>query len=224
VSNAVPIEVAEVFSPANIPGLVGWWDAADETTFIYSSGTEISEWLDKSPVGWHMTQTVISQQPGRQDAIQNGLAAIAYNPALWELMSAPTNVGKPFTLFFASSSYAGRLTWWSTTGGIYWATDSGNFYFGGPQAGPVTPADWLPLAYAFRNDGGAPAGTVFFRNGVAATGGIAAGESVQNLSVGSPTSDKFEAWHFEAILSNVYLSDAQMAEVSAYLREKWATP
>jgi hypothetical protein len=36
-------------------GLVMWMDAADDTTFSYSSGTTVSQWRDKSVSGFHMT-------------------------------------------------------------------------------------------------------------------------------------------------------------------------
>ena len=35
-------------------GLVMWMDAADDTTFSYSSGTTVSQWRDKSGFNYHM--------------------------------------------------------------------------------------------------------------------------------------------------------------------------
>ena len=34
--------------------LYAWYDAADDTTFSYSSGTSVSQWRDKSGFGYHM--------------------------------------------------------------------------------------------------------------------------------------------------------------------------
>lgn len=35
--------------------LYAWYDAADDSTFSYSSGTAVSQWRDKSGFGYHMT-------------------------------------------------------------------------------------------------------------------------------------------------------------------------
>ncbi len=39
-------------------GLVMWMDAADDTTFSYSSGTTVSQWRDKSGYNYHMVPKV----------------------------------------------------------------------------------------------------------------------------------------------------------------------
>jgi hypothetical protein len=41
------------FSPASLPGLVGWYDASGTSNFTFSSGQTISAWLDKSPHSNH---------------------------------------------------------------------------------------------------------------------------------------------------------------------------
>jgi hypothetical protein len=42
------------FSPANLTGLAGWWDADDASTFTYTTAPIISQWRDKSPNLLHM--------------------------------------------------------------------------------------------------------------------------------------------------------------------------
>jgi hypothetical protein len=42
---------ASGFSPQVIPGLALWLDAADQSTFTFSSGSNISQWNDKSGNG-----------------------------------------------------------------------------------------------------------------------------------------------------------------------------
>ena len=49
--------------PTNIPGLVLWLDGADTATIQYSSGTNVSNWLDKSGFGNNARQTTSANQP-----------------------------------------------------------------------------------------------------------------------------------------------------------------
>jgi hypothetical protein len=223
VSNAVTFTVEDVFTPDKVPGLVAWWDATDEATFTYSADAEISEWANKLG-GWPFTQSVITQQPARYTAGQNGLPVILYNPALAELLTNALAMVRPFTLYFGSHSYAARLIWWSSSSGIYWSTDTGNFYFGGPQAGPVTPADWEPLFYTFSQSGSSPGLTTVYRNGVAITGGVQAGENLTNLFIGGTVTDFFESSLFEVLLYTGQHDSTTQATVQQYLRDKWGTP
>lgn len=50
-------------------GLVMWMDAADDTTFSYSSGTTVTQWRDKSPSGFHMVPK--SAGPTRSTALNS---------------------------------------------------------------------------------------------------------------------------------------------------------
>ena len=56
-------------------GLVMWMDAADDTTFSYSSGTTVSQWRDKSGSNYHMTP--VSAGPTR-NAFLNSRKVLAF--------------------------------------------------------------------------------------------------------------------------------------------------
>jgi hypothetical protein len=43
-----PFQLTQSFVPTQIPGCQLWFDAADQTTLTYSSGTSVSQWQDKS--------------------------------------------------------------------------------------------------------------------------------------------------------------------------------
>ena len=58
--------------PTDLPvknGLVMWMDAADDTTFSYSSGTTVSQWRDKSGFNYHMVP--ISAGPTRNSFLNS---------------------------------------------------------------------------------------------------------------------------------------------------------
>ena len=52
-------------------GLLLWLDAADDTTFSYSSGTEVSQWRDKSGNNFHANQATTAQQPSRSTVVNS---------------------------------------------------------------------------------------------------------------------------------------------------------
>jgi hypothetical protein len=66
--------------PTDLPvknGLALWLDAADDTTFSYSSGTLVSQWRDKSGNNRHFFQATANNQPSRS-AVVNSRKAIQF--------------------------------------------------------------------------------------------------------------------------------------------------
>jgi hypothetical protein len=60
--------------PTDLPvknGLLVWLDAADDTTFSYSSGTEVSQWRDKSGNNFHANQATVANQPSRNTTVNS---------------------------------------------------------------------------------------------------------------------------------------------------------
>ena len=69
--------------PTDLPvknGLLLWLDAADDTTFSYSSGTVVSQWRDKSGNNFHANQSTTAQQPSR-NTINNSRKSVFFNAA-----------------------------------------------------------------------------------------------------------------------------------------------
>jgi len=63
------------FGPTDIPGCALWLDAADASTFTFSSGSNISNWKDKSPNGFTGTS---SGSPTLVTNSQNGLQVVNF--------------------------------------------------------------------------------------------------------------------------------------------------
>ena len=60
--------------PTDLPvknGLALWLDAADDSTFSYSSGTSVSQWRDKSGNNRHFFQATAGNQPSRSSVINS---------------------------------------------------------------------------------------------------------------------------------------------------------
>ena len=62
-------------------GLLLWLDAADDDSFSYSSGTEVSQWRDKSGNNFHANQATVGQQPSRSSTTNSrkGVNFVAAN-------------------------------------------------------------------------------------------------------------------------------------------------
>ena len=59
-------------------GLALWLDAADDTTFSYSSGTSVSQWRDKSGNNFHASQGLVASQPSRS-TFQNSRKTVNFD-------------------------------------------------------------------------------------------------------------------------------------------------
>ena len=81
---------ASRFNPANLGGLALWLDSADSATFTFSSGSNISQWNDKSGNGWNLT--VSAGTPVLSNNALNGLSSVYLNGS-----SSLNNASFPFT-------------------------------------------------------------------------------------------------------------------------------
>jgi len=220
----------KAFTPADLPNLVGWWDAADAATFTYSSGQEISGWADKSGAGRHFTQAVIAQQPSRT-GVQNGQPCIAFNSGVQDTLASSVSVTQPFTFFMSSVSYgAGAyLYWWMDGAGGSLFVDSGvGYYLNNVNVGNLNPGMLdAPVLLTVRVSGGA---WYIWRNETLVVGGANAGGAIGNpLYFGFRAGDSrpyasFQSNLFEPMIYNRALPDAECVQVRTYLRAKWGTP
>ena len=63
---------------APVAGYNLWLDAADASTFTYSSGSVVSQWTDKSANGYTFTQSTVANQPTRTGT-QNGKSTLVFD-------------------------------------------------------------------------------------------------------------------------------------------------
>ena len=67
------------FTPQSIPGVSLWLDAADASTFTFSSGTSITQWRDKVSGIYASNTAGTGSQPVYSAASQNGLGTVYYD-------------------------------------------------------------------------------------------------------------------------------------------------
>ena len=81
-------------------GLLLWLDSSDDSTFSYSSGTEVSQWRDKSGNNFHANQSTTAQQPSR-NVVVNSRKGVNFTSVNGDFMRVSSGIVTPnyITLF-----------------------------------------------------------------------------------------------------------------------------
>jgi len=88
--------------PLNIPGCALWLDAADSST-VTLSGSNVTQWNDKSGSNHHAIQAVLAKRPVYSNASVNGLSTVQTSAAAASGMYIPSfTVTYPLTTFVVS--------------------------------------------------------------------------------------------------------------------------
>lgn len=136
--------------PNQISGLQLWFDAADNSTFSFSSGSNIQTWQDKSPNKYSVGQANVSLQPTLASAAQNSLSGVQLTTAAY-LFTACSNipnfsVGSQTSVFIAARN-ASANSGWNIVNTIWFTAAAGG-----------------TSRYHFSFNQGATAGTTLFMN------------------------------------------------------------
>ena len=218
--------------PTDLPvknGLVMWMDAADDTTFSYSSGTTVSQWRDKSGFNYHMVP--VSAGPTR-NAFLNSRKVIACTTSQ-QIWNSSINLSTSVYTIFGVTRLTGTTNarvlttqYVPSTGGNWllghWGGYVNQYYAEGWVAGPYGTAantawnifmgDWsgssTDLANLYTN------GTAIATN----SNGANAGPIGLGINVNSETSTCEAA---EIVVFNRLLSATERKQVNTYLGQKW---
>lgn len=88
----------KAFSPRDLSGLVGWYDGADSTTLVLTSGF-LSQWTDKSDSARHLTQATANARPVTGGAFK-GSPYFTTNDFLVNRTDSSSTCLVPATAFF----------------------------------------------------------------------------------------------------------------------------
>jgi hypothetical protein len=75
-------------------GLLVWLDASDDSTFSYSSGTEVSQWRDKSGNNFHANQATTANQPSRSNVL-NSRKTVNFSSSSGDFMRVSSGIVNP---------------------------------------------------------------------------------------------------------------------------------
>ena len=221
--------------PTQISGCRMWLDAADATTLTLS-GSNVSEWRDKSGVGIHHIQTTASNQPtygtdsvyGRPGILFNGTSTFLTqsNTSLFPISN--TNTYSIFTAHRVSSNSANIHTIYRGATPVQrqwfrWQSTFANFL-----------ADRDPEGYInfASNNVGAMNGTSSFVNDTTTSSGFINGSLIasvsktssaisQYLSVGGVAGELMNGSIFEVIVFNRVVTATERQQLEGYLAWKW---
>ena len=232
-SSSAPVN----WTPAELPNLALWLDAADAST-ITLNGSTVSQWRDKSPNARHVAQATAVKQPTYTLAAQNNLNVLSFdgnNKSLFA-SSGVINIPQPFSRFVAAQFLV------KSNQSVFLDSDTLNtqcvFYNGETGtswnvANGIAPA-FMNYAYGTRDflnhqhfhiingadsywgiDGSSPTGPV--NGGPGGQAGIRIGHVRMEISPGYA----FNGRVFEIVLVPYVISTSDRQKLEGYLAWKW---
>jgi len=215
------------FNPLNIGDCALWLDAADSTT-VTLSGSNVTQWNDKSGNGYNATQGTAGQRPTYSNR------GVYFNAAASNNMAISVPYPNNFTMFLVASStsvsgayYLGRAN--SGGGGptlIANFTGSSIEYFNVADRATFSTSPTSTFLISFTQQLGGR--IVGFYNGasafdIAQTNNVNPGVAWSTLGNSYLTTynNYITGFMYEMIIFNSILSTAQRQQVEGYLAWKW---
>ena len=212
------------FSPNTISGLSLWLDAADNSTFSFSSGSNVSQWRDKSG---NSNNFVSSGSPtySNNAVVFNGNNIFTQSNSqyiisgnyytIFTVQQAP-NVSGLGTVYRTYINSAGAQLWFRYLNGFQWnVTASSGYIYDGSQTSSF-------IGCLVANTPGV--GTQGYINGTAQSGNPNA-DNLSNayFSIGATygNTENYTGNIYEIIMFNTYVSTSQRQQVEGYLAWKW---
>jgi hypothetical protein len=219
------------FNPLDIAGCALWLDAADYRTFTFSSGSNVSEWRDKSGLGQILSSQTAT---GAVASNFNGRASLYFGRAPWYRTTGFALSNTQGTAWFTVYATTGNI---STSGSILLVGGSNiERFIRQDVANQAQISTFHPPVQRITSDAGAlntpalynfvdtPSALTVFKNGSqifnANTAVTYATNTNQTLQIGY-YNDYLLGHIFELLIYDSPLSTAQRQQVEVYLAEKW---
>jgi hypothetical protein len=221
------------YPAADLPvkgGLILWLDAADDTTFSYSSGAVVSQWRDKSGLNNHVAQSTVANQPSRS-SILNSRKIIVFDGSNDSLSTANSlDLSTTHTIFAIASqsvgsSDAGLVSINNTlNNGMTLHNASGYYAYFGNGGYYATSSITGSTSYIFTKifKGSSSTTRQIYLNGTSATssGTITSTDASGVIRLGQQTT-YLNGTIAEVIIFNRELTATELKQVHTYLGQKW---
>lgn len=235
--------------PLLLPGVVAWWDAANASTFTFSSGNVVENW--SSVVGsYTLSQATPANRPTRSGTI-NGKASVVFDGTSDSLSVASFNLsggGQKLSMWAVFSATAGsnqivaeHSANYNLTSGAFVLirTTSNQASFGKSQTGPLystfensTSITTTPAATVSTHDGALSTNeTIVYVNGSSiGVRGVNDNTNANNINdtlfVGARggTSLFLNGQIAELGFTTNVMTDSDRLLLQQYLAAKWGTP
>jgi hypothetical protein len=227
---AAPVAAAtKSFSnPTDLTGLQSWYDADDASSFTFGTGTQVSQWNDKSGLGRHLTQATGSLQPQR-NGTQNSRTTVTFDGTDDYMDTASFTVAQPITVFFAGDIVSDSdQGWFSSVGGnfqVYIGAGNVYLYCGTTPSGLQLTGSYTGAhTWRFQANGSSTAGYkdgTLLATGDTGSSGTTTGWRLaeRNLTSGYRLTGEV----FEIIVYDRILTGGEITQVEDYLTAKWIT-
>ena len=214
------------FSPQSIPGLTWWLDGADATSMTFSSGSNITQWRDKSGNGFHATGVNSPQKisTGGVSFVASSsnyfTMGVTYSPSQTMFMVTSPVPSTSVNQYYINTNPGNR-------GGIFLGGYNSSFisYYNGGITNFASGTTTNPFVVSLvKVPGGTAVGNY---NGGSQTFSVAANSADSATSTwailgGAGGGVAFlTANIYEFIIFNVALPTTQIQQVEGYLAAKW---
>lgn len=234
------------WTPASIPNVIAWWDASDDSTFTFSSGTSVSQWNSK--IGsYALTQATGTKQPSRS-GIVNGLSSVVFdgNSDAMSVASFDLSPGQEFSIWVVGFGSSGgdqiileqTVNYNNTPGAFVVAKDNANTITGSKKGGLsdyatfTTTGTFITVAKiaVFTHNGALTTNETsgwlnLSTSGTRAGNANTANSNINNtLFVGARNTSSLylNGQLCEFGFANLAMTQNQIQVLSQYLRSKWA--
>jgi len=226
-------------------GLLLWLDAADDDSFVFSSGTIVSQWRDKSGNNFHANQSTTANQPSRS-SVMNSRKGVFFNAStrldymlISSGISVPTDASifiiyKPATQVY---NYAVLIDNYHGSGGNYGfviqrVSNLSQFYYANANGSGFVDTSASPWTYTdnviqlLSLNKSSSTGTPYI-SGTAQTGRTVYADTAQyttGLAIGywgAGGGRFYNGDMCEILIFNRALSSTEMKQVHTYLGQKW---
>jgi hypothetical protein len=228
------------FSPDQISNLWAWWDAADTAT-ITATGSNVTQWDDKSGNARHMTNGTTSPLTGTRT--QNSLNVVDFTGG-WMTLGANVGIPDPVTMFVVyvqdstpGSPFIRSIVYASGSGGEAGLRTVSTVPQLVQQVGgtvvltgsAISNGTWTMLS-ARSSPGGAGSTLTLYVDGSlvdtdTGTGGFASSSTTLRIGEYNGSGARLlDGAVAEVIIYSAALSSGDRVLVEDYLSTKWATP
>lgn len=226
------------FSPKNIAGLQLWFDGSDASTITLGTPPAIATWANKSGNANNATQSTAANRPAQHSAAQNGLNSVQFVSANSQVfnLTTPISAASGYTAFGVGKRTATNVILVflgaSVTANAYapaWYSDS-VIYSVGTTSRVNSTSEAVATFNMICAGQNASENIGFVRfNGTDITSNPSDNSTSSSMTsinqIGATASLGFSDGDIgEYLLYTAVLTLAQIQQVEAYLKSKWATP
>jgi hypothetical protein len=231
-----------VYGPLSVAGATCqlWLDAADTTQLVFSSGTNVNTWRDKSGFGnscSNITAGTTITYPGTQ---VNGLNTVNFTAGCIRgaFNGTSSNTGTDVTIFIVTSETApnNNIRIFSLTGAGSYRDDLADqmlvygavggylvgYYRGGVYSTTYSVTQNVPFLYTVTQTSGI--GSQYFNGGSNTTASITTSAfAVTNYNIGTQylANQNYTGLMCEVVVYKNLLGDTQRQQIEGYLAQKW---